>query len=189
MHVYLFHSNFDSAIASILLCVPSSNGNRQSNNESTMANRLLKCSVALLLVLMLAIVFFPFLEILLPPPPEIHQRKVTVVRMKKIALALQQYAMDNRGFMPTNFYTENDIIASVSGRINSNDIHTMNPQGGSFVPNTKLAGTYAVNLPNDDETILFFESKDWPDQRRCYAFLSGRIRILDKLNARKYISN
>lgn len=57
---------------------------------------------------------------------------------------------------------------------------SLNPNGGEFKLNMAVAGVNVAAVDNPAEVVLFYEEKEWPDGKRCVAYLDSHARVLDR---------
>ena len=102
----------------------------------------------------------------------------SVVRAREVASALLVYAGDYDDRLPNSFYNESSLHAILDwqGITFSN---TLNPNGGTFMPNTNLAGVCFAEIEDPLRTVLIYETMPWPHRdRRVYGLADGSGRTV-----------
>ena len=63
---------------------------------------------------------------------------------------------------------------------------SLNPNGGKFEYNFAISGksTKAIQFPA--KTVMFYETKAWPDGRRVVSFADGHVKWLDAAKWAEY---
>jgi hypothetical protein len=103
----------------------------------------------------------------------------------QIARYLLIYAMDNDGYLPYEFETENDLHSAVAMYAGGpgDMFYSHNPNGGTFQPNNYLAGIRPADVLNPGGTVLIFESAPWDGGNgRVVAYLSGQVMYMKPFN-------
>lgn len=136
--------------------------------------------ICLVLPVMAAILFPVFSQAKLGA-----KRSIAMRQAKDISRFLMIYAMDNDGYMPHQFETQEDLYFSVviysSSGVDFFDTH--NPSGGVFMPNPYLAGVNLNDVLSPEGTILIFESAPWDGQNgRVVSFLNGQVMYMKPFN-------
>lgn len=103
----------------------------------------------------------------------------TLSNAKQMALGVMIYMSDYDDVLP---YPQS--VAAVKfvtyPYIKNKDIYkTLNPNGGQFLFNNAIGGVEAAIVENPADTILWYESKAWPDGRRAVAFLDGHAKLVN----------
>ncbi|MBS1721978.1 MAG: hypothetical protein JSS66_03105 [Armatimonadetes bacterium] len=95
---------------------------------------------------------------------------------KQLGMALQIYAQDYDDVLPYAQGTKAVQFVTYPYVKNIDVWKTMNPNGSDFRFNIAVGGSSlpAIDLPA--ETVMFFESKPWPDGTRLVTFLDGHAR-------------
>ena len=125
-------------------------------------------------------------------------QKGQFLRMKRVATSILLYQEDNDGMYPHRFSTNAEIMEILAPKLKVNNfLHertdtldelfaSTNPQGGEILPNAKLEGVSATGIPRPELTVMFYETKDWPNGRRCYAFADGHAGTYDAERAQDF---
>ena len=114
-------------------------------------------------------------------PPNSAKLKATISNLKQVALATHIYAAENDDAFPAQFRTEQDLRDRVMPHWeNKEALQTLNPNGGSIVPNNELAGLPLSSVVAPEVTALLNETERWPDRRQGYAFVDGHVRALSE---------
>lgn len=87
------------------------------------------------------------------------------------------YQADHDDKYPVNFST-NSEMSEVLFPYTKNDaiFLTINPEGGEMVPNEQLEGINAAEIMSMVDTVMLFETKDWPGGGRNFAFTDGHAK-------------
>lgn len=101
-------------------------------------------------------------------------RTRTTLNARDIATALLQYASDYDDRLPSSFDGESSLRLILSWQGITTFPKTLNPNGGTFIPNANLAGANLAELEDASRTVLVYETMPWPDGRRpIYSFADG----------------
>ncbi|MEX2242444.1 MAG: hypothetical protein WD716_01220 [Fimbriimonadaceae bacterium] len=99
--------------------------------------------------------------------------------MKQLAIALEAYASDHDGRLPTKFKANADLREALRRYVQSEEVFsTRNEAGGEIVPNSQLAGLAVDAIALPDHTALLYETKVWEEGCTMYGFVSGRVRCV-----------
>ena len=117
-----------------------------------------------------AIVIFGYLADawLIGPLSESPHRWVrtrTASNAREIVTALLLYASDYDGRLPNAFDSESGL-RSVLDQQGTTFGNTLNPNGGTFLPNANLAGVNLADIDDRENTVLIYESLPWPGGMR-----------------------
>lgn len=107
------------------------------------------------------------------------KRAATLSNMKQISLGLIMYASDYDDVLPYAQGTEAVKYVTYPYIKNVQIWKTYNPNGGDIRFNMCLAGADFADIERPAETVMFYESKQWPDGTRCVAFTDGHVKMLD----------
>ena len=100
----------------------------------------------------------------------------TISNMKQAATAVLLYASDYDDRLPHSFHNESSLYF-ILGSKNADKAKTLNPNGGSFMPNANLAGVFISDIEEPERTVLIYETQSWPNRdRRFYSFVDGSAR-------------
>ncbi len=107
-------------------------------------------------------------------------RTSTLSNVKQLATLHLIYLQDHDELIPKVKSTEGYFRLLRPYSKNSAIEKTLNPNGGSIEFNLALAGVNFTQIASPAETVLFYDSKTWPDGYRCVAFADGHAKALDK---------
>ena len=111
--------------------------------------------------------------------PDRQAQTNAMSNLKGIATALQQYAEDNNGRLPARFSTNADLRAALKGRIkDERQFETLNPAGGEFVPNPRLAGFVLKDVADPSITLLLSETRPWWNSQWMVAFADAHVKVI-----------
>lgn len=98
----------------------------------------------------------------------------TAVNAGRIARALMLYVEANDGRFPKPFRTEADLRRVLPKSVIESRFRTLNPNGGTFVPNASLEGKRLADMIHGEAPIVvFFETRDWPKGGRVCGLSDG----------------
>ncbi|MDR3690126.1 MAG: hypothetical protein P4L46_12150 [Fimbriimonas sp.] len=106
--------------------------------------------------------------------------------LKQVALATIMYENDYDDVYPAAQGTKAVQFVTYPYLKNGAVWKSLNPNGGKIVFNVGLAGVSSTALPEPANTVMFYESKPWPDGRRGVAFADGHCKFLSEEEWRKY---
>ena len=97
----------------------------------------------------------------------------TISNIKQTATAVLLYAADYDDRLPHSFHNESSLYF-ILGPQRAHIATTLNPNGGSLMPNANLAGVLLSDIQDPRATVLIYESEPWPrHNRRFYSFVNG----------------
>ncbi len=106
----------------------------------------------------------------------VGQRKyVTSSYAKRIGLAISMYAADNDDCLP--MADTKTAWQALLRQYGATAFESHNPQGGSIVPNPRVAGGKLSYL-REHHLIVAFEQKRWEEGERVFLFADGKVKFL-----------
>jgi len=113
-----------------------------------------------------------------PASPAASQAE-TVSNLKQVALGTIMYTSDYDDVYPWAQSTK--AVKYVTAPYLKNDAiwATFNPNGGEILFNMALGGASCTSLENPAQTVLFYESKTWPNGTRVVAYADGHVKVED----------
>ncbi|MEX2243978.1 MAG: hypothetical protein WD716_09055 [Fimbriimonadaceae bacterium] len=112
-------------------------------------------------------------------PPHRAKLTTTISNFKQVALATHMYAVEHDDTLPMHFRSEQDLREHVMPYLERKQaLRTLNPNGGSIVPNHEVAGMPLSSVVAPEVTALLNETERWPDNRQVYAFVDGHVRAV-----------
>lgn len=109
-----------------------------------------------------------------------RKRTATVSSLKQISLGMIMYTADWDDEIPWVQSTAAAKYVTMPYIKNDTLWQTQNPNGGEFRFNMALAGVSSTAIEAPAEEVLYYESKEWPDGKRCVAYADGHVRIVDR---------
>ena len=117
-----------------------------------------------------------------------RKKTATLSRVKHIATALMLYAMDNDDRLPHKFSTHQDLYNSAfqyfNGAYLSSDgkiPETLNPNGGTIIPNRLLAGMLLSDVATPATTAMIYGSRVFPDGCLMVGFVDSSTWCMEDL--------
>lgn len=107
-----------------------------------------------------------------------RDRSKTLTNLKQVSVAMVIYTADFDDCFP---YVQSTAAAQfvTYPYAKSLDIwKTYNPGKSKFLMNLSIAGVDSTTIEKPSETILFHESKPWPDTTRCVSFTDTSSRVV-----------
>ncbi len=103
----------------------------------------------------------------------------TLSNMKQISLGMLMYMGDYDDVLPYAQGTEAARYVTYPYIKNASIWQSLNPNGSEFYFNTSIGGANEIDILSPALTVLYYESKVWPDGTRAVAFLDGHVKFLD----------
>jgi len=108
------------------------------------------------------------------------REKQTLLDIRRLGAAVLLYATDNDNRLPLDMSSAAAVRKAVQTYISDEGAFTtLNPNGGEFLGNRSLSG--ASFKPDDArlrKTVMFYESKEWPDGTRAVVWLDGHTGMV-----------
>lgn len=106
--------------------------------------------------------------------------------VKQLTLAMLMYATDYDDLTP--YAQSTKTVAYVTEPYMKNDAiwETGNPEGSKFYFNMAIAGVSLSNVLDPAATVMFYESRGWPDGRRIVSFCDGHAKIITENEWQQY---
>lgn len=105
-----------------------------------------------------------------------------LVRAKQLSKALFAYAEDNGGYYPLGVQSGVFPQAALGPYLPhaSYDLiaRSTNPKSHVWAFNSALTSINVLQISDPGRTIAVFDSQDWPNGRRCVAFVNGGAKRL-----------
>lgn len=106
------------------------------------------------------------------------RKATTLSHAKQAALGVIMYMGDNDDRMPPQFATAEDVHRCSIRYTKSENVYlTLNPAGGEFLGNPKIAGALSVECPEPSLIPMIYESRAWPDGKRATGWLDGHAKM------------
>lgn len=114
----------------------------------------------------------------LAKPPAASQQATTLSNAKQISTAMIMYASDWDDVLPYAQSTKAVQFVTYPYVKNAEVWKTLNPNGGQFQFNMALGGVSMTDVPSPAETVLYYESNEWPDGKRAVSYLDGHAKLV-----------
>lgn len=103
------------------------------------------------------------------------REKQTLLDIRRLGAAVLLYATDNDNHLPPDMSSAEAARKAVRRYVSDERAFaTLNPRGGEFVGNRALSGIgFKPDDPNLGRTVMFYESRAWPDGSRAVVWLDG----------------
>jgi len=112
------------------------------------------------------------------PIAQASAKAATVSNLKQVALGMIMYTSDYDDVFPYPQSTKAVQYVTYPYLKDAKVWKTLNPNGGEIRFNMALGGVSASAIESPAETVLFYETKDWPEGGRVVAFTDGHVKIL-----------
>ncbi len=106
------------------------------------------------------------------------QRTQTLSNAKQVALSLMMYAADYDDVYPYAQWTKTVKEVTLPYLKNGDIWKSANPKGGEFFFNMALAGVTGSTIVNPSETVMLYESEEWPNGGRVIAYADGHAKFV-----------
>lgn len=117
-------------------------------------------------------------------PVATKQQHQTLENVKTLALATMMFGADNNDVMPKAKDTK-DLYAKLNRYLKSSDsTKSLNPKS-SILFNFALNGMKWSDVKLPSETVIYYESKQWPDGRRAVSFCDGHAKLINPKDWKK----
>lgn len=114
----------------------------------------------------------------MPPQAKIHQLDA-LLNVKQLAVALNAYAADNDGVFP-NVRDIKTLKVVTYPYVKTKDAwKTANPMS-EIRFNVSVGGMARKDIKDPAGTVVFYESKPWPDGRRAVSTCDGGGRLVER---------
>ena len=98
--------------------------------------------------------------------------------IKQLSIGMLMYGADYDDLTPYAQSTKT-VEYVISPYIRNYEVFkTLNPDRSRFLFNMAIAGVNMTDIPSPAETVMFFESRAWPDGRRVVSFCDGHAKIV-----------
>lgn len=114
-----------------------------------------------------------------PDMPE--DRTQTLSNVKQASVALMIYAADYDDVIPYVQSSKGAFEVLMPYAKNKEIFKSLNPNGSKVLLNMAVVGVNIASIPSPAETVLFYESKTWPDGSRAVAFCDGHAKMVAEL--------
>lgn len=106
------------------------------------------------------------------------RQKPALSNVKQLAVAMIIYQADYDDVSPYVQSTKSAEYLLAPYMMNDDLWKTLNPNGSRFYLNMAYGGVSSVDVPDPAGTVLFYESRAWPDGRRIVAFADTHAAML-----------
>ncbi|MCC7230544.1 MAG: hypothetical protein IT203_09115 [Fimbriimonadaceae bacterium] len=111
-----------------------------------------------------------------PDMPE--DRSQTISNLKQASIAMLMYAGDYDDVIPYVQSTKAAFEVLMPYAKSKDIFKSLNTNGSKILLNMAVAGVNMGSIQNPVETVLFYESKTWPDGTRAVAFCDGHAKMV-----------
>jgi prepilin-type processing-associated H-X9-DG protein len=144
---------------------------------------LIGCGVVLVGFFAVAAILFPVFAQSGHSARTSRTKAMTMSNMKQVGLAAIMYSADCDDRLPLQLGSARQVKPVLLPYIRNEQIFTtLNPNGGEFLGNAKINGMSLMEVDKPAETVLFYESNDWPDGRRVVCYADGHVKWVQGFN-------
>ena len=110
----------------------------------------------------------------------------TLSNIKQISLGMLMYASDYDDLTPYAQSTKTVEYVISPYVLNNELFKSLNPDRSRFLFNMAIAGVNMTDIPSPAETVMFYESRAWPDGLRVVSFCDGHAKIVTEEEWREH---